>query len=109
MSKRITVLTSVTIALSVLFVIAVQLSTAAADGTYGAAPSTTFSIARDAASTSTGPNAVQLQDLSAQSENDLSQNLGWLFAMIVLGASGFAGLMKANRHQPRPTAHWKRN
>ena len=61
---------------------------------------TTLELTRTVAITLTGPNAVQLRDLSARSDTDLSQNLGWLLALIVMGTSGLAGLMKANRRQP---------
>jgi len=72
--------------------------------THGVLLTTTLGITRHVAITLTGPNAVHLQDLSVQSDNDLGQNLGWLLAMIVMGTAGFAGLMKAYRRQPRPTA-----
>jgi hypothetical protein len=73
-------------------------------GTRGVLFTTTLGITRHVAITLTGPNTVQVQNLSARSDSELGQNLGWLLAMIVLGASGLAGLMKANRHQPRRAA-----
>ncbi|MBI5566862.1 MAG: hypothetical protein HY870_18335 [Chloroflexi bacterium] len=72
--------------------------------THGVLLTTTLEVTRNVAITLTGPNTVQLQDLSARSDSELGQNLGWLLAMIILGASGLAGLVKANRHQPRRAA-----
>ena len=59
-------------------------------------------ITRHVAITLTTPTSVPLPAFDAQSNSELGQNLGWLVAMIVMGISGFIGLMKANRRQVHP-------
>jgi hypothetical protein len=72
-------------------------------GTHGVLFTTTLGITRHVAITLTGPNTVQVQNLSARSDSELDQNLGWLLAIIVMGIGGVAGLVKANRRRPRRT------
>lgn len=75
-------------------------------GTHSVYFTTSLGITRSVAIQLTGPTSVQLRDLRVRSDTDLGENLGWLFAMIVLGASGLAGLLKVSRQHPRhPAVH----
>ncbi|MBP7688466.1 MAG: hypothetical protein KA765_11175 [Thermoflexales bacterium] len=63
---------------------------------------TTLGITRHVSISLTGPTTVQLQDFDANSDSELGHNLGWLFAMILMGTGGLVGVMRANRRQARP-------
>ena len=69
-------------------------------GTHSVYFTTSLGITRSVAIQLTGPTSVQLRDMSVRSGTDLGENLGWLFAMLVLGAGGLVGLLKVSRQHP---------
>jgi peptidoglycan/xylan/chitin deacetylase (PgdA/CDA1 family) len=70
-------------------------------GTHGVLFTTTLGITRHVAITLTGPNAIQLQDITVRSDAGPGDNLEWLLAMIALGIAGLVGLMTTYRREHR--------
>jgi hypothetical protein len=68
-------------------------------GTHSVLITTSLEITRNVVITLTGPNVIQLQDITARSNTSPSDNLGWLLAMIVMGIGGLAGLMSTYRDE----------